>query len=286
MTLVLENVKKKYKTFELDLSMTLEPGTITGLIGRNGAGKSTTFKAILGLIKLTEGKVLIDGKKPQELKPAEKENIGVVLSDSGFSGYMTVKDAIAIMDAMYSKFDKADFTAKCEHFRIPLNQKIKEFSTGMKAKLKVLLAISHGAKLLILDEPTSGLDVVVRNQILDLLREYMEKDEENSILISSHISSDLEGLCDDVYFIENGTIILHEETDTLMDAYGILKVTPEQYQKLEQEYILCTQKDKYGYTCLTNQKQYFIENYPDIVIEKSEIDEIITLMLSDRKEGK
>ena len=285
MTLVLENVKKKYKTFELNLSMTLEPGTITGLIGRNGAGKSTTFKAILGLIKLTDGKVLIDGKQPQELKEADKENIGVVLSDSGFSGYMTVKDVIATMAAMYKKFDKANFTTKCEHFNIPMNQKMKEFSTGMKAKLKVLLAMSHGAKLLILDEPTSGLDVVVRNEILDMLREYME-DEENSILISSHISSDLEGLCDDVYFIENGQIIMHEETDTLMDAYGILKVTPEQYEKLAQEYILCTKKDKYGYTCLTNQKQYFMENHPDIVIEKSEIDEIITLMLSDRKEGK
>lgn len=285
MTLVLENVKKKYKTFELNLSMTLEPGTITGLIGRNGAGKSTTFKAILGLIKLTDGKVLIDGKQPQELKAADKENIGVVLSDSGFSGYMTVKDVIATMAAMYKKFDKADFTTKCEHFNIPMNQKMKEFSTGMKAKLKVLLAMSHGAKLLILDEPTSGLDVVVRNEILDMLREYME-DEENSILISSHISSDLEGLCDDVYFIENGQIIMHEETDTLMDAYGILKVTPEQYEKLAQECILCTKKDKYGYTCLTNQKQYFMENHPDIVIEKSEIDEIITLMLSDRKEGK
>ncbi|MBR4085374.1 MAG: ABC transporter ATP-binding protein [Lachnospiraceae bacterium] len=285
MNLVLENVKKKYKTFELDLSMTLEPGTITGLIGRNGAGKSTTFKAILGLIKLTDGKILIDGKEPKDLEPADKEKIGVVLSDSGFNGYMTVKDVIATMSAMYKKFDKADFVSKCEHFDIPLNQKIKEFSTGMKAKLKVLLAISHGAKLLILDEPTSGLDVVVRNEILDLLREYME-DEENSILISSHISSDLEGLCDDVYFIENGKIIMHEETDTLMDAYGILKVTPEQYQKLAQEYILCTKKDKYGYTCLTNEKQYFMENHPDIVIEKSEIDEIITLMLSDRKEGR
>ena len=285
MTLVLDNVKKKYKAFELNINMTLEPGTITGLIGRNGAGKSTTFKAILGLIKLTDGKVLIDGKEPKDLKAADKENIGVVLSDSGFSGYMTVKDVIATMSAMYKKFDKSDFIAKCEHFSIPLNQKIKEFSTGMKAKLKVLLAMSHGAKLLILDEPTSGLDVVVRNEILDLLREYME-DEDNSILISSHISSDLEGLCDDVYFIENGQIIMHEETDTLMDEYGILKVTPEQYEKLEKEYIICMKKDKYGCTCLTNQKQYFMENHPDIVIEKSEIDEIITLMLSDRKEGK
>ena len=286
MTLVLENVKKKYKTFELNMNMTLEPGTITGLIGRNGAGKSTTFKAILGLIRLNGGKVLIDGKQPQDLKAAEKENIGVVLSDSGFSGYMTVKDVILTMNAMYKKFDRADFIAKCEQIKLPMDQKIKEFSTGMKAKLKVLLAMSHGAKLLILDEPTSGLDVVVRNQILDLLREYMEKDEENSILISSHISSDLEGLCDDVYFIEDGEIIMHEETDTLMDEYAILKVTPEQHEKLEKEYILCTKKDKYGYTCLTNQKQYFMENHPDIVIEKIEIDEMIALMLSDRKEGR
>jgi ABC-2 type transport system ATP-binding protein len=112
------------------------------------------------------------------------------------------------------------------------------------------------------------------------------ENEENSILISSHISSDLEGLCDDVYFIENGQIIMHEETDTLMDLYGILKVTPEQYEKLAQEYILCTKKDKYGYTCLTNQKQYFMENHHDIVIERVEIDEMIALMLSVRKEGK
>ncbi len=285
MTLVLENVKKKYKTFELDLSMTLEPGTITGLIGRNGAGKSTTFKAVLGLIKLTDGKVLINGKEPQCLSAQEKEDIGVVLAESGFSGYMTVKDVIAVMASMYHKFDKTDFQRKCGHFNIPLNQKIKEFSTGMKAKLKILLAISHGAKLLVLDEPTAGLDVVARDEILDMLREYME-DESNSILISSHISTDLEGLCDDVYFIENGKIILHEEINSLVDEYGILKVTKEQLAKLDKEYLLCVKEDKYGCTCLTKQKQYFIDNFPGIVVEKSSIDEVITLMLGSGKEGK
>ncbi len=285
MTLVLENAKKKYKTFELDMSMTLEPGSITGLIGRNGAGKSTTFKAILGLIKLSGGKVTINGKEPQELSTAEKEDLGVVLAEAGFSGYMTVKDVIAVMAVMYRKFDKADFQRKCEHFNIPLNQKIKEFSTGMKAKLKILLAIFHGAKILILDEPTAGLDVVARDEILDMLREYME-DESNSILISSHISSDLEGLCDDVYFIEDGKMILHEETDTLLDEYGILKVTKEQLAKLDKEYIVCVNEDKYGCTCLTKQKQYFMENFPDIVVEKSNIDEVITLMLGSRKEGR
>lgn len=285
MTVVLENVKKKYKSFELDLNMKIESGSITGLIGKNGAGKSTTFKAILGLIRLNEGRVLIDGKDSGKLTVLEKEDIGVVLSDAGFSLYMTVKDVMKVMAAMYKKFDKKDFEEKCKHFSIPLNQKIKEFSTGMKAKLKVLIAVSHEAKLLILDEPTAGLDVVARDEILNMLREYMEEDG-NSILISSHISSDLEGLCDDVYFIENGKIILHEETDTLIDEYGVIKVTKDQYEKLDKEYLICTKEDKYGCTCLTRHKHYFIENYPNIVVEKSSIDEVITLMLGGRKEGK
>lgn len=285
MSVVLKNVKKTYKRFELNLSMELESGCVTGLIGKNGAGKSTTFKAILGLIRLNEGCVRIDDKDVKTLSSREKEDIGVVLAESGFSGYMTVKDVIAIMAAMYPAFDKEDFRSKCEHFQIPLNQKMKEFSTGMKAKVKVLLAISHGAKLLILDEPTAGLDVVARDEILDMLREYMEN-EGNSILISSHISSDLEGLCDDIYFIDDGKIILHEDTDVLIDEYGVLKVTKEQYEKLDKEHILCMVSDKYGCTCLTDQKQYYAENYPDIVIEKSNIDEVITLMLGSKREGK
>lgn len=285
MSVVLKNVKKTYKRFELDLSMELETGCVTGLVGKNGAGKSTTFKAILGLLKLKEGCVLIDDKDVNLLNNKEKEGIGVVLADSGFSGYMTVKDAMAIMAAMYPAFDKEDFKVKCEHFQIPLNQKMKEFSTGMKAKVKVLLAISHGAKLLILDEPTAGLDVVARDEILDMLREYMET-EGNSILISSHISTDLEGLCDDIYFIDDGKIILHEETDVLIDEYGVLKMTQEQYEKLDKEHIRCMKSDKYGCTCLTDQKKYYVDNYPNIVIEKSSIDEVITLMLGGRRESK
>lgn len=285
MTLVLEGVKKKYKLFDLDMSMEVRSGCVTGLIGRNGAGKSTTFKAVLGLIKMDAGRVMIDGKDAGKLTAGEKEDIGVVLAESGFSGYMTVKDVQAIMDAMYTKFDKADFAAKCEHFEIPMNKKIKEFSTGMKAKLKILTAMSHEAKLLILDEPTAGLDVVARDEILDMLREYMEK-EDNSILISSHISSDLEGLCDDLYLIEDGRIVLHEETNVLIDEYGVLKVSEEQYARLDKEYILSCRKDTYGYNCLTKHKQYYMENYPDIVVEKGNVDKAISLMIADKKGGK
>ena len=216
MTLVLENVKKKYKTFELNMSMTLEPGTITGLIGRNGAGKSTTFKAILGLIKLTDGKVLIDGKQPQDLKAADKENIGVVLSDSGFSGYMTVQDVIATMNAMYKKFDKADFIAKCEHFNIPLKQKIKEFSTGMKAKLKVLLAMSHGAKLLILDEPTSGVDPVARDLFWEMIID-LARNDKVTIFVTTHFMNEA-ARCDRISLMHAGKSLACDTPENLIAA--------------------------------------------------------------------
>ena len=224
----LENVKKQYKQFQLDCSLQVKPGQITGLIGENGAGKSTTFKLILDLIRKDEGKIEVLGKSVSELTKEDKENIGVVLSDSGFSGYITVKDIIRILSALYSQFDKDAFLNGCDKYRIPLNKKIKEFSTGMKTKLKMLVAISHGAKLLILDEPTAGLDVVARDEFLEMLQEYMAKGE-HSILISSHISSDLENLCDDFYMIHDGKIVMHEETDVLLSGYGIIKPSIEQY---------------------------------------------------------
>ena len=148
---------------------------------------------------------------------------------------------------------------------MPMDKKIKDFSTGMKRKLQLLAAISYGADLLILDEPTSGMDVIARDEMLDLLREYMECGE-RSILISSHISSDLESLCDDLYMIDDGKIILHEETDELLANYGVLKVTKEQYGQLDRQYILRRRKENYGYSCLTAQKRFYQENYPEIEI--------------------
>lgn len=153
----------------------------------------------------------------------------------------------------------------------------------MKAKLKVLVAISHNAKVLILDEPTSGLDVIARDDILEMLREFMEKDEERAILISSHISSDLETLCDDLYMIHEGSVILHEDTDVLLSDYALLKVNDEQFYKLDKQYLLRIKKETYGYSCLTNQKQYYMENYPDIAVDKGTIDEAIMMMIRGEK---
>nr|WP_330365347.1 ABC transporter ATP-binding protein [Shuttleworthia sp. MSX8B] len=263
--------------------MEVKRGYITGLIGQNGAGKSTTFKAVLGLISADGGKINILGKDLREFTAEDKESLGVVLSDSGFGGYLTIKDLIPIMKGLYKSFDDSFFMDQARRFQLPTDKKINDFSTGMKAKLKVLIAISHDARLLILDEPTLGLDVIARDELLEMLRKFMEENEERSILISSHISSDLETLCDDIYMIHEGKVILHEDTDVLLSDYTLLKVTEEQFSQIDKQYILRFKKEAYGYSCLTRQKQYYIENYPEVAIDQGTIDEVILMMIRGEK---
>lgn len=276
--LKLEHVKKNYGGFALDCSLEVRPGCITGLIGQNGAGKSTAFKAALGLIRTDGGRVTVLGQNPQDRNWKDRSKIGVVFSDSGFSEYLTVKDVAAILKGFYPSFDQAGFLEQCRRHRLPEDKKLKEFSTGMRAKVKLLAAITHGAELLILDEPTAGLDVMARDRLLDMLRTYMEEDEHRAILISSHISSDLESICDDLYMIQDGKIIFHEETDRLLDSYGVLKVREEQYKNLDKHYLLRVKKEAFGYSVLTDQRQFYLENYPDAVIENGKIDDVITMM--------
>lgn len=280
--LKIDHLRKNYTNFSLDCSLTVMPGCITGLIGQNGAGKSTTFKAVLGLISTDGGNVTLLGKDIRNFTAADRQNLGVVLSDSGFSGYLTISDILPVLDSLYEYFDKTFFMEQVQKAELPHRKQIREFSTGMRAKLKVLVAISHNARFLILDEPTAGLDVIARDELLDLLREYMEADLERSILISSHISSDLESLCDDLYMIHEGHIVLHEETDVLLSDYALLKMSGEQYSALDKQYILRVKKETYGYSCLTNQKVFYAENYPDIAIEKGSIDEVISMMIRGR----
>ena len=281
--LTIDHLKKNYEKFSLDCSLELPEGRITGLIGQNGAGKTTAFKAILGLITPDSGEIRIFGKPLQELTAKDKQKLGVVLSDSGFSGYLTVNDILSVLNSMYETFDRKFFLEQLEKFQLPRNRKIREFSTGMKAKLKILAAVSHDAQLLILDEPTAGLDVIARDELLDLLREFMEQKEDRSILISSHISDDLESLCDDLYMIHEGKIILHEDTDLLLSDYAVLKAEEAQFRRLDRQYLLRWKKEPYGYSCLTNQKQYYLENYPDVAIEQGSIDRVITMMIRGEK---
>jgi len=274
----IEKLVKAYGDFRLDLSMEIKDGTVTGIVGKNGAGKSTVIRAILGLIRPDSGQITINGKELSRLSEAEKARFGAALSDSGFSSYLRVEDIVCILRKMYPAFDERFFRSQCTSLRLPFDRKIKELSAGMRAKLRVLVAISHRADLLILDEPTAGLDAEARNDILDLLRQVMIDNDRCSILLTSHISSDLEGLCDEIYLLHDGKIVLHEDTDILLSNYAVLKVREENYETLDKRYLLSTKKESFGYLCFTNEKQFYAENYPGLVMEKGKIDDLILMM--------
>lgn len=273
------DVRKQYGAFELVCNMEVKPGMVTGLIGGNGAGKSTAFKAALDLITLDGGAIKLFGKTHQKFLAADKERLGVVLAEAGFSEYFTIMDIAAILEKMYHRFSREIFLQRCEGAGLPLHKKVKDFSMGMKAKLKLLAALSHEAELLILDEPTAGLDVAAREEMLSMLQDYLAESEERSVLISSHISTDLEKICDDIYIIQDGRIILHEETDVLRDSYGILKVDEIQYERLDKRALLRQQREVYGFALLTSDRQFYSENYPEIVIEKCSMDDVILMMM-------
>ena len=241
------NLTKNYGDFHLNVSLDIPNGRITGLVGKNGAGKSTVIKAILGLIRPDAGSVAVFGKDALSLSPEDKAQIGVALSDSGFSAYLTPQDCAKILEKLYRHFDPQAFAEACEQYGLPKDKQIRKFSTGMKAKLRVLVALSHDAKLL-----------EARNEILDMIRAYLAEQEDRSVLITSHIATDLEGLCDDIYLIHHGTILLHEDTDVILSDYGVLKVDGPTYQSLDRSCLLAVRKEAFGYSCLTNQKQFYL----------------------------
>ena len=278
-----DSLIKQYGKFNLDVSLEVPDGYITGLVGKNGAGKSTTIKLILGLIKPDGGSVTVFGKNANELTGKDKQRLGVTLSGAGFSDYLNMKDVTKILRKMYTEFDEKWFKSSCVSMNIPADKKLKDFSTGMRAKLRMLIALSHRAELLVLDEPTAGLDVDARNRLLDMLRDYLEKNPSSSILITSHISGDLEGLCDDIYMLHDGRIVLHEDTDVLLDKYAVIKVDEAAYEKIDKSYILKTKKERFGYSCFTNEKQFYIENYPGIIVENGGIDDLILMYSGGEK---
>ena len=204
--LKIDNLKKRYDSFELDCSLQVKPGYITGLIGQNGAGKSTTFKAILGLINFDSGKITIFNKDIKDITILDKQKLGIVLSDSGFSGYLRIIDIIPVLSNLYNKFDKEFFIEQCHHLALPMNKQIKGFSTGMKAKLKILVAISHDTELLILDEPTSSLDKTVQAQILTLLKSLQQK-HQLAYLFISHDLHVVRALCHQVIVLRQGEVV-------------------------------------------------------------------------------
>ena len=283
--LCMEHASVKYDRFNLDVSLTVEPGMITGLIGRNGSGKTTTFKAIVDVVR-AGGKTEIFGKDNRRLTEDERSMIGIAYTDIFFSGEYKVSAVRRILKAAYKNFNAAEYDRLIKRFGIPQGGKIRNLSTGELAKLRFVSAMSHDAKLVILDEPTSGLDVVARDGILDELRNYMESHEDAAILLSSNITQDLEGLTDDVYMIDKGKIVLHENTDTITDDYGLVKCTEEQFAKLDMEYVKAVKTAPYGRDVLVSQKRYYLENYPALAVEDGTLDQCLIVLAGKNEEDK
>ena len=277
------NLSKKYDTFELkNINFTVPKGSIVGFVGENGAGKTTTIKSILNITN-SSGSIKILGKNIKQYEKEIKQNIGVVLDDSFLSEYLTAKQINSIMKDIYNEWNENKYINYLKQFNLPINKLLKDYSCGMKMKLKIATAISHNPKLLILDEPTSGLDPVVRNEILDIFRNYIEEDETRSIFISTHITTDLEHISDYIVFIKNGEIIFNLPTIELLENYGIIKCSKEDFSKIDEQDYIRFKQEKYQYEVLTDNKENIIKKYDITTIDKPSIEDIMLLYVKGEK---
>ena len=281
--LEIKNLSKKFDGFELkNVNIELPKGMIMGFIGENGAGKTTTIKAILNIINRYSGEVKIFGIDNKENERKIKEKIGVVLDDSFLSEYLNPADINKIMKNIYKNWDEKLYFKYIEDFKLPKGKMSKEYSSGMKMKLKIAVALAHHPKLLILDEPTSGLDPVARNEILDIFQEFIQ-DEEHGIFVSSHITSDLEHIADYITFINNGEIVFTKTRDELLENYGIAKCSQEQFKKIDKKDYIKYKKNRYEYDVLIENKYEFKNNYDISIIDKPTIEDIMLIYIKGEK---
>lgn len=262
---------KKYNDFELKkVNLIVPKGCVVGFIGENGAGKSTTIKAILNLINEDSGTINIFGKNKNSLLEFEREDIGVVLDEMCFPENLKIKELSKVLNFMFKKWDNASFLKYAIDFALPLDKIIKNFSKGMKMKLSIAVALSHNCSLLILDEPTSGLDPAVRHEIIDIFFKFIS-DGKHSVLMSSHIVSDLEKICDYIVLIHNGKILFQEEKDMLLGKYGILKCNKNEFDILDKTHVIGSQITDFGVHALV-EKNYFGDKY---LVEKATLEDIM-----------
>ena len=282
-TIKVKNLNKKYEGFELkNISFEIPEGSIVGLIGENGAGKTTTIKSILNIIN-SEGEIQVLGKDIKQNEKEIKSKLGVVLDDSFLSEYLTPKKINSIMKDFYNTWDKKLFEKYIKIFKLPENKMIKDFSSGMKMKLKIATAISHKPQILILDEPTSGLDPIVRNEILDIFRQFIAEDETRSILVSTHITTDLEHISDYIMFIKNGEIMLNLPTSEILENYGIVKCDEKDFSKISKEDYEYYRKEKYQYEVLVKNKKMIKSKYGISTIDKASIEDIMLFYIKGEK---
>lgn len=273
--LEIKGLNKKYKDFNLkDVNLCLPKGCVMGFIGQNGAGKSTTIKAILNMVIKDSGDIKIFGEDHIEKESAIKENIGVVFDDIGFHEVLTPVNINKIMRQMYKKWDDAVFFSYLERFELPKKKKIGAFSRGMQMKLQIATALSHGAQLLVMDEPTGGLDPIVRSEILDVFMEFVQE-EDHSILLSSHITSDLERIADYITFIDKGQIMLSEDKLTMLERHAVMKCTKKEAELVSKADYVAKKEGIYDIEFLVDDVAACRRKYPDYVIEATSLEQIM-----------
>lgn len=271
----LDGVTKQYENFSLqDVSFKVPKGSIMGFVGENGAGKTTTLKAILNLIHTDKGNVTVLGANQIQENCSIKEQIGVVFDESYFHENLNVNQISKVMKHIYKNWQPEEFKKYAEKFRLPSHKIVKEYSSGMKMKLSIAVALSHKAKLLILDEATSGLDPVIRDEILDIFLEFIQ-DESNTILLSSHITSDLEKVADYITFIHQGKIVFSESKDDLIYQYGVVHCKKDELASLNKNHIVGIRSNQFGCDVMVNNKKDLERERKDLTIDSTTIEEII-----------
>ena len=275
--LTISGLTKNYKDFKLNgISFSVPCGSIVGLIGENGAGKSTTIYSILGIVVKDAGTVTILGKEEQKIDNAVRNQIGVVFDGGSFPDTLTAKKLNNIFKSVYTEWDENQFFSLLTKLSLPADKKIKEFSKGMKMKLCIAVALSHKPKLLILDEATSGLDPVMRDDILDVFLDFVQ-DENHSILMSSHITTDLEKIADYITFIHQGKVLFCKTKDELRYHYGIIRCGAALFDQLDKEEVLAYRKDDYQWNVLVADKEQARRKYKNAVVDDATIDDILLL---------
>lgn len=271
----IKNLCKKYKDFELDnINLCLPSGCIMGLVGENGAGKSTLIRLIMDVITRDSGSVTVLGKDNKDNFALTKQDVGVVLDNVGYYDNFTGKIVSKIMRNIYKNWDDALFFEYLKRFDVPDDKKFSKLSKGMKMKMGIAVALSHNAKLLIFDEATNGLDPVVRDDILDILSEFT-RDESHSVLISSHITADLEKICDYFAFLQNGRLVLCEEKDRLLEDYGIIHCTAEQFAEIDANAVIGKKESAYGIEAMV--KRSYVPK--DIAVSPIDIEQLFVYMM-------
>ena len=278
--LELRSVSRSFDDFALqDISFTLPRGCILGLVGENGAGKSTTIKLIMNVLQPDRGEITVLGSSntaPEFFNL--KQDIGVVLDEATFPAVLNAKQLGKVMAGIYTRWDDALYRSYLQRFQLPEKKKFKDFSRGMKMKLAIAAALSHHPKLLILDEATSGLDPIVRDEILEIFSDFT-RDPENAVLISSHIVSDLEKLCDYIAFLHQGQLLFCQEKDALLERYGIVTCTREQLADLPENAVVSVRANPYGVQALVERKSVSSVFAP----EKPTMEDIILYMVKGEK---